>query len=63
MIPIFQRVTPDKYRLVLAEADSIHELAEKLGLSESAVNHGIHGAERGRKSVYQVVWIDESEDE
>lgn len=64
MIQIFQRVTKDEKRLVIAEADSITELADIIGRSVSAVSHGIHAAERNpeRTGCYQVTWIDEEDE-
>lgn len=64
MRPIFQKVTKDEYRLPIEEADSIHELAEKIGVSVSAVSHAMHEIERGERkdSCYQITWIEEGDD-
>lgn len=58
--PVFQKVTDDKFRLVVAQADTLTELAEMLGLKLSTLCHTFKEIETGRrkKSCYQVTWID-----
>ena len=60
-IPVFQKVTKDEYRLVLAQADSMTELAKMLGVSLSVISHAIKNVEKGktRNSGYQVTWIED----
>lgn len=57
--PVFQKVTADKYRLVVAQADSIAELARLLDVSASALSHTFKKLERGtrKSSCYQITWI------
>ena len=58
--PVFQKVTNDKYRLVVAQADTVTELAEVLGVRLSTLCHTFKAIENGtrKKSCYQVTWID-----
>ena len=60
-IPVFQKVTKDEYQLVLAQADSMTELAEMLGVGISVISHAIKNVESGKtkKSGYQVTWIED----
>ena len=57
--PVFQKVTKDKYRLVVAQADSITELAQLTGTSLSSVSRAFRDIERCRRvnSAYQITWI------
>jgi len=58
---VYERVTHDKYELPLAVADSEQELAEILGVSISAVSHGLKRYRTGVNSIYQEVEIEEKE--
>ena len=63
--PVFQKVTQDRFRLVLAQADTITELAEMVGVSVSALSHAFKKLERGKRreenSCYQITWIEVEE--
>lgn len=63
--PVFQKVTNDRYRLVVAQADTITELAELLGVSASNLCRTFKQLERGtrKRSCYQITWITLEEDE
>lgn len=39
---IWMEVTPDKYELPVAVADSLSALAKLLGVSPSAISHSVH---------------------
>jgi hypothetical protein len=58
--PVFQKVTDDKYRLVVAQADTLTELAEVLGVKLSTLCNTFKAIESGKRktSCYQVTWID-----
>lgn len=59
MRPVFQRVTNDEFRLVMAQADSLEELARMTGVALSTISKTIKDIETGKrkKSCYQVTWI------
>ena len=67
VIPVYQRVTYDKYRLPMAQADSIQELAAMIGVDQSHLYRVFRTIARktGRaqkKGQYQITWIDPEED-
>lgn len=55
-IPVFMKITADKYQLPLAVADSAAELARILGVQDSTISKGL---KCGRS--YIVVWINKDE--
>lgn len=56
---IWMAVTPDKYELPVAVADSAEELGKKLGKTANAIYSSICNArKRGHKSQYVKVVID-----
>lgn len=55
---VYEKVTRDKYELPLAVADSERELARILGISVSAVSHGLKKYRAGKKSIYHEVEIE-----
>lgn len=56
---IWMAVTPDKYELPVAVADSAIELGKKLGVSKNTIYSCIsHAKKNGYKSVYVKVVID-----
>ena len=59
MRPVFQKVSNDPYRLVIAQADTITELAQILGVDQSTLSHAFKKLERGitKDSCYQITWI------
>lgn len=65
-IPLYQRVTNDKYRLPLAQADSIPELAELIGVDQmylyrffrTIARHTGRNQSRGQ---YQITYIEVEE--
>lgn len=59
MRPVFQKVSNDPYRLVIAQADTITELAQILGVDHSTLSHVFKRLERGitKESCYQITWI------
>lgn len=63
--PVFQKVTNDKYRLVVAQADTVTELAKILGVDDSGLYHTFKKIERGitKRSCYQITWITLEENE
>lgn len=64
--PVYQKVTKDKFRLVLAQADTIAELARITGVTKFTICHAIKEVEAGtrKNSCWQITWInDEEEDE
>lgn len=58
-VPLYMAVTKDKYRLPLAVADSMRELAQMCGVKESSVGHGIALAEKGKKTKFIRVWVEQ----
>lgn len=65
-IPIYQRVTYDKYRLPLAQADSIPELAELVGVDPMYLYRTFrtiarHTGKIQRRGQYQITWIEVEE--
>lgn len=66
MIPVYQRVTPDKYRLIVAQADTIPELAEQLGCTVANLYRIFNRIRRtNRKTLaagsYQITFIEVDE--
>lgn len=66
-IPIYQRVTYDKYRLPLAQADSIPELAEMIGVNQLYLYRifrtiARHTGRFQRRGQYQITWIEVEEE-
>lgn len=61
MIPLFLIVTTDKYRLPVMVCDSIEELAKCAGVAISTAIVGIQRFNQGRKTKYEVVWIDKED--
>ena len=64
MRPIYMEVTRDKYELPVAVAGSAYELAQMRRGDVTSILKAIRGLQSGtrRRSIYQLVWIDESED-
>ena len=58
---LYMRVTPDRYELPVAVADSRHELARMLRLSYPAVWHGF--ADGNKRGLYVKVEVDEDDGE
>ena len=52
---IWMEVTPDKYELPVAVADSLNALAKLLGVTPAAISHGVH--KYGEKSKYRKVEV------
>jgi len=61
MIPLFLVVTTDKYRLPVMVCDSMEELAERAGVALSTVIKGVQKFNRGKKTKYEVVWIEKED--
>lgn len=66
-IPIYQRVTYDKFRLPLAQADSIPELAALIGVDPLYLYRKFRTVARKtgriqRRGQYQITWIEEDEE-
>lgn len=61
MIPLFLIVTTDKYRLPVMVCDSMEELAELAGVDLSTVIKGVQKFNRGKKTKYEVVWIEKED--
>lgn len=66
VIPVYQRVTYDKYRLPLAQADSIPELAEMIGVNQLYLYRIFRTIARRtgglqRRGQYQITWIEVEE--
>lgn len=63
--PVFQKVTSDKFRLVIAQGDTPAELAMLIGVSESSVCHIFKNIEKGKikDSAFQITWIDLEDEE
>lgn len=57
---IYMKVTDDKYEFPIVMADSMKELANALGVSLSAVSHGLKRYYSGsRRTCYRKVVIDD----
>lgn len=65
MRPVYQRVTNDKFRLVLAQADTPSELARITGTRLCTISHALKDVKLGKRknSCYQVTWIDDEEED
>ena len=55
---LYMKVTRDKYELPVAVAESKSELARMLGVTPSAITHGMHGL----KKTYLEVEVDEHDE-
>ena len=55
---LYIKVTKDRYELPVAVAESKSELARMLGVTPSAITHGMHGL----KKTYLEVEVDEHDE-
>lgn len=64
MRPVYMEVTRDKYELPVAVAGSAYELAQMRRADVTSILKAIRGLQNGtrRRSIYQLVWIDDSGD-
>jgi DNA-binding transcriptional ArsR family regulator len=65
MRPVYQRVTNDKFRLVLAQEDTPSELARITGVKLCTISHALKKVKTGERksSCWQVTWINEDEED
>lgn len=65
MRPVYQRVTNDKFRLVLAQADSPSELARITGTRLCTISHALKDVKEGKRksSCWQITWINLDEED
>ena len=63
--PVYQKVTKDEFRLVLAQEDTLAGLAKITGVNKCTICHAIKDVEAGRrkKSCWQITWIDDEEED
>lgn len=59
---VYMKITDDKYELPVLVADTVRKLAEMDGVSESYVYSEIYRGEKGGKSLYIRVLIDDEEE-
>lgn len=59
-VPLYIRVSNDKFRLPLVVANSVGELARILGVRPSSVTNGLkyQYKDKNRQPLYEVVWVD-----
>ncbi len=59
-VPLYIRVSNDKFRLPLVVADSVGELARILGVRPSTVTKGLkyQCKDKNRQPLYEVVWVE-----
>jgi len=64
MKPVFMEVTPDKYELPVAVADSAYELAALRGVCVTNIFHAVNRSgnyRQAKKSKYIKVWVEDDQ--
>lgn len=65
-IPVYQKVSADRFCLPMAQADSVYELAEMLGVNQEYLyrafrNVARRSGRRQKRGQYQITWIEVEE--